>query len=59
VLAVLAGWALATAAPGGDAVRLAVSATAAGPLYLAAGWAVRAPELRELLRSALRRGDDG
>lgn len=59
VVAVVAGWGLATLLPTGDVLRLAISAPAAGLLYLGGGWAIRAPELRELLRSALRRGNDG
>lgn len=58
-VAVVAGWALAGLVPTGNVSRLAISAPVAGLLYLAGGWAIRAPELRELLRSALRRSNDG
>ena len=58
-LAVLGGWTLATLLTDGDVARLAISGPAALLLYLAAGWIVRAPELRELLHSALRRADAG
>jgi putative peptidoglycan lipid II flippase len=58
-VAVAGGWAVAAQAPPGTPARLALSAPVAGVLYLAGGWLVRAPELRELLRSALRRGDSG
>ena len=58
IAAVATGWAVASQLPAGEVVRLLASAAIAGPLYLCAGWVVRAPELRELLTSALRRGTD-
>jgi putative peptidoglycan lipid II flippase len=57
--AVAAGWAATAWVPAGDLARLASSAVVAGLLYVGGGWVVRAPELRELLTSALRRGDEG
>ncbi|HSK91684.1 MAG TPA: murein biosynthesis integral membrane protein MurJ [Euzebyales bacterium] len=59
VAAVAAGVAATAQLAGGSLVRLVASALVAAAAYLAAGWLVRAPELRELLTSALRRGDDG
>jgi putative peptidoglycan lipid II flippase len=59
VAAVAAATAAIAQMPAGDLLRLATSAIVAGLLYLGGGWVVRVPELRDLLTSALRRGDDG
>jgi xanthine/uracil permease len=59
VAAVAAATAAIAQMPAGDLLRLATSAIVAGLLYLGGGWVLRAPELRDLLTSALRRGDDG
>jgi murein biosynthesis integral membrane protein MurJ len=59
VAAVAAATAAIAQMPAGALQRLATSAIVAGLLYLGGGWVLRAPELRDLLTSAMRRGDDG
>jgi putative peptidoglycan lipid II flippase len=53
--AVAIAWAAVAQMPSGNLIRLAVSGLIAVVVYLGGGWVARAPELRELLSSALRR----
>jgi putative peptidoglycan lipid II flippase len=55
--AVAIGWAAAVQMPSGNLIRLAASGLITVVVYLGGGWVTRAPELRELLSSALRRSD--